>query len=118
MSSSPKKILLLWGPNVMHEQVGDIVEDLEKNAGEKGLVAVENWEPLVVSGHASSSIDTVHCGALTPTLTFHPAEILAEIARVLKPGGSVVIREAEESRDHVPKLASALKLSGFVNVSS
>ncbi|GIX76377.1 anamorsin homolog [Caerostris darwini] len=124
MSSSPKKILLLWGPHVKQEHLIETVDELKKSAGEKGLVAVENLERLVVSDHASSSFDTVHCGTLTPTLTFHPAEVFAEIARVLKPGGSVVIRESVANKDHVPnlrtasKLASALKLSGFVNVSS
>ncbi|CAL1279489.1 unnamed protein product [Larinioides sclopetarius] len=119
---SPKKILLLWGPHVKQEHLIETVEELKKTAGDKGLVAVENLERLVVSDHATSSFDTVHCGTLTPTLTFHPAEVFGEIVRVLKPGGTVVIRESVANKDHVPnlrtasKLASALKLSGFVNV--
>ncbi|GFR32896.1 anamorsin homolog [Trichonephila clavata] len=121
---SPKKILLLWGPHVKAEHLTETVNELKKTAGDKGLVAVENLERLVVSDHASSSFDTVQCGTLTPTLTFHPAEVFAEIARVLKPGGTVVIRESVANKDQVPnlrtasKLASALKLSGFVNVGS
>ncbi|GFY70640.1 anamorsin homolog [Trichonephila inaurata madagascariensis] len=121
---SPKKILLLWGPHVKPEHLTETVNELKKTAGDKGLVAVENLERLVVSDHASSSFDTVQCGTLTPTLTFHPAEVFAEIARVLKPGGTVVIRESVANKDQVPnlrtasKLASALKLSGFVNVGS
>ncbi|GFT34589.1 anamorsin homolog [Nephila pilipes] len=121
---SPKKILLLWGPHVKQEHLEETVDELKKTAGDKGSVAVENLERLVVSDHASSSFDTVQCGTLTPTLTLHPAEVFAEIARVLKPGGTVVIRESVANKGQVPnlrtasKLASALKLSGFVNVGS
>lgn len=126
MSPSPEnqdKILLLWGSLVQQEHLTTVVEDLKKSVGDKGLLAVENFERLILSDHASSSFDTVYCGTLTPTLTFHPAEVFAEIARILKPGGTVIIRESVANKDHVPnhrtanKLASALKLSGFVNVS-
>ncbi|XP_054712066.1 anamorsin homolog isoform X2 [Uloborus diversus] len=126
MSSIPtsgQKILLLWGTFVKQGHLMEVVEELQKAVGDKGLVAVENLERLVVSDHASSSFDVIYCGTLTPTQTFHPAEIFAEIARVLKPGGTVVIRESVSTQDNVPnlrtasKLASALKFSGFINIS-
>nr|XP_042908961.1 anamorsin homolog [Parasteatoda tepidariorum] len=124
MSPSPEnsgKILLLWGPPAKQEHLIEVVDELKKTAS--GLVAVENLERLIVSDHASSSFDVVYCGTLTPTLAFHPAEIFSEIARILKPGGTVVIRESVINEGEIPnlrtasKLASALKLTGFVEVS-
>ncbi|XP_035218416.1 anamorsin homolog isoform X2 [Stegodyphus dumicola] len=121
--SSGQKILLLWGSYVKQEHLEEVVKELQQAVGDQGMVAVEHLERLVVSDHASSSFDTIYCGTLTPTITFHPAEVFAEIARILKPGGTVIIRESVATRDNVPnfrtaaKLASALKLSGFINIS-
>lgn len=126
MDSKPligQKVLLLWATYVTKEHLIEVVENLQNSVGDKKLVAVENLERLIVSDHASSSFDAVYCGTLTPTLTFHPAEVFSEIARILKPGGCVIIRESVSTRGNAhslrtaAKLASALKLSGFVDVS-
>jgi len=126
METSPnpgQKVLLLWASYVTKEHLMEVVKNLQKAVGDEKFVAVENFERLIVSDHASSSFDIVYCGTLTPTLTFHPAELFAEVARILKPGGTVIIRESVSTHDEVPslrtasKLASALKLSGFINVS-
>lgn len=122
-----QKVLLLWAYYVSKNHLNEIIESLQKAVEDQKLVAVESFETLVVSDHASSSFDVVFCGALTPTLSFHPAEVFAEIVRILKPGGTVIIRESVSTHGNVynniptlrtaGKLASALKLSGFINVS-
>lgn len=51
MSSNPdkpQKILLLWRSYVKQDHLMEVVENLKKNAGDNGLVAVENLERLVV----------------------------------------------------------------------
>ncbi|KAG8198866.1 hypothetical protein JTE90_015081 [Oedothorax gibbosus] len=120
-SDKPKKILLLWGSYVKKDHLVKCVENLKKDAGTNGQVAVENLDRVLVSDHASSSFDVVYF-VDAPTQAFLPTEVFAEIGRVLKPGGTVIIRESVALKDNVPnlrtasKLASALKLSGFVRI--
>lgn len=118
-----QKILVLWGGSVNKDDLVKSVEMLRNSVGSRGSVAVENVDRLTVSDHASSSFDIVYYGTLSSLVTAQPTEILAEIARILKPGGCIVMREIVAVCDDVPnlrtagKLSSALKLSGFTNIS-
>lgn len=126
MSAIPhvgQKILVLWGGTVNKDGLVENVEKLRSSVGSLGSVAVENIDRLTVSDHASSSFDVVYYGTVSSLVTAQPTEILTEIARILKPGGCIVMREIVAVHDDVPnlqtavKLASALKLSGFTSIS-
>lgn len=45
------------------------------------------------ASHKESSFDVVLSGLLPGSLTVHSAEVLAEIARIVKPGGRVLLKE-------------------------
>lgn len=119
-----QKVLLLWGITVAEDILTDMVQNLKEQVGEKGLVAVENIDRLVMSCRVGSSFDIVACGITSISANYHPAELLTEIARILKPGGKIILREpvtAQESEHKIrttTKLSSALKLSGFVEISN
>ncbi|XP_013778521.1 anamorsin homolog [Limulus polyphemus] len=119
-----QKVLLLWGASVGEDILVDTVNTLREKVGQQGSVAVENIERLLVSCHAVSSFDVVLCGLPSPGAVTHPTEVLSEIARLLRPGGKLVLREPVTTEDinsehkirSSAKLASALKLSGFVDI--
>ncbi|XP_023214889.1 anamorsin homolog [Centruroides sculpturatus] len=118
-----QKVLLLWGITVAEDILTDMVQNLKEQVGEKGLVAVENIDRLVMSCRVGSSFDIVACGIMSISANYHPAELLTEIARILKPGGKIILREPVTAQDiglqirTSTKLFSALKLSGFVDIS-
>ena len=44
-------------------------------------------------GHSESSFDTVLSGVLPPATLTHSSDLLAEVARILKPSGTLLMRE-------------------------
>ncbi|XP_036605178.1 anamorsin isoform X2 [Trichosurus vulpecula] len=75
------------------------------------------------AAHKESSFDVVLSGLVPGSTTLHNAEILAEIARILRPGGQVLLKEPVETTSvqeskvkTVAKLCSTLTLSGLVEV--
>lgn len=76
----------------------------------------------MLANHDESKFDVILSGTLSPASTIHTTELLVEFARLLKPGGSLMLREATckigdvtnmRSRE---KLRSAMKLNGFTDV--
>ena len=45
------------------------------------------------AGHPESSFDTVLSGVLPPSLLSHSLDLLAEMARIMKPSGTILIWE-------------------------
>ena len=69
---------------------------------------------LSVAEHNASSFDAAISGP-----SVHESDILVELARVLKPGGRVYVREAVAATRPraADSLRSALKLAGFIDIS-
>ncbi|XP_078365876.1 anamorsin homolog isoform X2 [Oculina patagonica] len=75
---------------------------------------------ITLTSHLDSAFDVVLSGATLPSLLVHSLDLLAEIARILKPSGKLTLTEPTGSTGNLrppEKLASALKLAGFVNIS-
>ncbi|XP_061432191.1 anamorsin-like isoform X2 [Lethenteron reissneri] len=115
--------LLLWAAPVQPGAVAEAVEELRSAVGPQGAVAVENVDMLAQSGHEASRFDVALAGVLPGSVLVHGEETLAELARVLKPGGTLQLVQPIATRDGVAavrtatRLASALKLAGLVDVS-
>jgi len=108
------QVLLLW-----HDP--SQIEDLESQVSQlktKGAsVAVENADRLRLSAHSPSSFDVV-LSSTHPHSLLHSEDILAEIAKVLKPNGRFLLKESVPSpRSSTEALISSLTLSGFINPS-
>ncbi|XP_077982739.1 anamorsin homolog [Glandiceps talaboti] len=119
---SGQHVLLLWGGSSPAANLQDIVKDLISKVGDDGKVQVEHVERLHLSEHKDSTFDVTVSGVLQPVVTVHSADILAEIARILKQNGKLIVREpvsqnADSKLRTAAKLISAVKLSGFVDVS-
>jgi len=110
--SEGNKVLLVWAAPVQAEQLKLMVADLECTVGETGKISLQNAEMLVTSNHVSSSADHVLVGILPPFSFPFTDDILGETLRILKPGGTVVIRTS-----NADSARSCLKLSGFSSIS-
>lgn len=115
-----KHCLLLWHQGCSPESLSPVLSSLKETAGGNGEVLLEHVERLTAGtfiilhmirvlltlgtltlplaslsllvSYPQSSFDTVVCGLVDPFIT-HPADLLMEVVRVLKPGGRVIVRE-------------------------
>ncbi|KAG8437255.1 hypothetical protein GDO86_008093 [Hymenochirus boettgeri] len=118
-----QKVAVTWDSSSSTQVLQEYVSKLQDAVAPQGKVFVENLERLLLSAHPDSIFDTVLLGVVPGTLCVHSSEVLAEVARILKPGGAVVIQEpiAAAADKGVrlrssAHLVSALKLSGITEV--
>ncbi|XP_048371197.1 anamorsin [Sphaerodactylus townsendi] len=121
--SPGQQVAVVWDSHSSPEALQNFVQNIKAAVGAEGRVSVENLNQLLQSSHRESSFDTVLSGLVPGSLTVHSAEVLAEIARIAKPGGHVVLKEvvtAETGNNSqlkaITKLHTALTFSGLVEV--
>ncbi|NXA41606.1 CPIN1 protein, partial [Eudromia elegans] len=117
-----QRVAVVWDTSSPVEALKDLVDRIQALVGAETHVSVENVNQLSQSAHGESSFDVILSGMVPGSTAQHSADVLAEIARILKPGGRVllkepVVTESENSRiKTAAKLPTALTLSGLVEV--
>ncbi|GAB5582305.1 anamorsin isoform X1 [Prionailurus iriomotensis] len=121
--SAGQFVAVIWDQSSPAKALKDLVEKLRTLTGDEGQVSVENISQLLQSAHKESSFDVILSGVIPGSTTLHSAEILAEMARILRPGGCLFLKEPVETAvvnnskvRTTSKLCSALTLSGLVEV--
>ncbi|XP_004468560.1 anamorsin isoform X2 [Dasypus novemcinctus] len=116
-------VAVVWDSSSPVEALKDLVDKLQVLTGNEGRVSVENISQLLQSAHQESSFDVILSGVIPGSTTLHNTEILAEMARILRPGGCLFLKEPIETAvvnnskvKTASKLCSALTLSGLVEV--
>lgn len=105
------------------EALKKLVGRVQGLTGSEGQVFVENITQLLQSAHKESSFDVILSGIVPGSTSLHSPEALAEMARILRPGGCLFLKEPVETtgvnNDKIKtasKLCSALTLSGLVEI--
>ena len=115
-----QKVLLIWSGVSPPQDLEQIVGRMTELAGSNGKVNVEHIDRLKLSSHTESSFDSIYSGITFPSIFIHDLDTFAEIARILKPSGSLILRQVAGNMNNLviqDKIISTLKLSGFVNIS-
>lgn len=79
---------------------------------------------FISASHKNSTFDMVLSGVFFPQTIVHTIDLVAEILRVMKPNGMLVLQEivtksdvGEGSLKSASKLVATLKMSGMVKIS-
>merc|ERR1712013_543997 len=108
------RVLLIWSDlGSAPEQLQAAVEEIQGAVGATPKVCVENVERLGMSGHKDSSFDLVYSGCLGLATIKHDLDLLAQIAKLLAPGGKLTMVEAVPMGQNADKLKSPVVLAGL-----
>nr|KAF6409386.1 cytokine induced apoptosis inhibitor 1 [Rousettus aegyptiacus] len=95
--SAGQFVAVVWDKSSLVEALKQLVDELQTLTGSEGQVSVENINQLLQSAHKESSFDVILSGVIPGSTTVHSAEILAEMARILRPGGCLFLKEPVET---------------------
>jgi len=98
-------VLLLWSSDCNPEDVKKYAEEL----GKDHQLQLENMERLQMANHENSTFDSALCGVIPPSAS-HSEQLLAEILRILKPAGKLILSESGD----ISLILAKLKLTGFL----
>ncbi|XP_054317466.1 anamorsin-like [Pongo pygmaeus] len=117
--SAGQFVAVVWDKSSPVEALKGLMDELQVLTGNEGLVSVENINHLLQSAHKESSFDIILSGLVLGSTTLHSAEILAEIAQILRPGGCLLLKEPVETAvDNNSKVKTASKLCSALTLSS
>ncbi|XP_069824742.1 anamorsin [Dendropsophus ebraccatus] len=119
-----RHVLVTWDGGCTPDSLQEFVSQVQASVAPGGKVSVENVERLTISAHTDSSFDAVLLGLVPGSIAVHGLDVMAEVARILKPGGSVLIHEPVDPQSagvsgmrSSAQLSSTLTLSGLTEVS-
>uniref|UniRef100_A0A8C5QVG2 Anamorsin n=1 Tax=Leptobrachium leishanense TaxID=445787 RepID=A0A8C5QVG2_9ANUR len=86
-------VALTWDGSVSPVALEQLVLRVQEAVSAGGKVSVEHVERLLLSSLPHSSFHVVLLGLAAGSVCVHSSDVLAEAARILKPGGTLLIQE-------------------------
>lgn len=114
-------VIFVWGTGSSADALQICVELVKDIVQSHGNIQAENLDRLALSNHQESSFDIALCGQ--SSFTYHNNDDLELLLKILKPDGSIVLREVTTQDNQLTnirspqKLKACLTLTGFVDVS-
>ncbi|XP_071451108.1 anamorsin homolog [Hetaerina americana] len=118
------KVLIIWGSAIAPDRLEKVVNEIQDKVGASGKVCVENVDRLSLSSHSESFFDVITSGIIFPPTILHDTDLLGHCIKLMKPQGTMLLRETTTVREGgmsirtADKLWSALKICGFTELAN
>lgn len=115
------KVMLLCSSIVAEPALDDVLVEIRNSIGKEGVVTVAD-SGKDLSEYGTSAFDIIAWDITTVFTACHDSKAMVEIARILKPGGKFILREAATTTDtdvlrKPSSILGCLMLSGFISIS-
>jgi len=107
--------VLVTDQSIENKDSEPAISELRKEVGETGVVMVLDFD-FILQNEMAAEINSIFIGLLNTNKKAITEDVAEKLAKVLVPGGRLVIKKSTKDDCTAAQLISTLKLSGFISV--